>query len=183
MTTADYIQRYYSGLKPKDLVQHIRFCGRALAKDSSAEIVLNNGKGRIPIWKRKYKTKPNCLELQISAGHIGRHVVEAAAIHFEDKGIQFKTKLTPKRKVLSRVITSHEIDNVFTPKIVTDIIVMVSGLCGNEPSDFSIEYYCKFEDGCTVEESDPVNFSKTYRVGYSIGRIAGAVIRPFKHKG
>jgi hypothetical protein len=99
MNFAKYIERKYSGISRQDLQRHIRFCCRVLSVDSSALVFLSNS-GRIPIWKRKFKTKPDCLELQISAGHLGRMVVEKVAADLEAKDIHFKRKLTPKAKVV-----------------------------------------------------------------------------------
>jgi hypothetical protein len=179
MNSAEYIERKYSGISRHDLRRHVCFCSRARAADSSAVVVLSNS-GRIPIWKRKFKTKPDCRELQISAGHVGRTVVEKAAAELERKGIQFKRKFTQKRRALSRIITSHEIDDVFTPKVIADIIVSVSALIDPDDKKFSMEYLCSFEEGCAVEDGDPVTFDVAYKLGHSIGQVAGVVARLFK---
>lgn len=179
MNFAKCIERRYSGISRQNLQRHIRFCCRVLSADSSAHVILSNS-SRIPIWKRKFRTKPDCLELQISAGHLGRMVVEKAAADIEAKGIHFKRKFTPKRGVLTRIITSHEIDDIFTPRIIADIIISVGRLVDPDAINCSMEYQCKFEDGCTVQQGDPVTFGKAYTLGQTLGRAAGVAARLFK---
>ena len=180
MNSADHIERRYSGISKQELQQHIRFCCRALAADSSVDVVFDGDSGRIPIWKRKFKTKTDCLELQISTGHLGREVVERIAAEFQSNCIEFKIKYTQKRRALSRVTTSHEIDDVFTPKEIVGIIVSVGSLCEQPSHDFSIEYFCKFEKSYLIGDDDPVRFKTAYRLGHSIGNIAGNMGRLFK---
>lgn len=163
----------------QDLQRHIRFCSRVLAADSSVDVVFSNG-GLIPIWKRKFKTKPDCLELQISAGHLGRSVVEDAAAELKAKGIDFKSRFTKKRRALSRITTSHEIGDIFTPKAVIDIIASVSEIVDADTENFSMEYWSKFEEDCAVEGGDPVTFGSAYKLGHFIGRAMGVVAKLFK---
>lgn len=179
MNLAQHIERLYSGLSRQDLQRHIQFCGRVLAADSSVQVVLSNG-GRIPIWMRKTKTKPVRLEVQISAGHLGRSVVEKVAEHLESGGVEFKRRFTQKRKELSRITTAHEVGDAFRSRAVTDIISSVSQVAGADSDVFSVEYVSRFEEGCVVEDGDPVVFGPAYRLGHALGHTAGAVARLFR---
>ena len=179
MNSVECIDRKYSGLSRQDLQKHIRFCSRVLAADSSAHAVLPNA-GIIPIWKRKFKTKPDCLELQISAGHLERSVVETAAAELEARGINFKSRFTKKRGALSRITISHEVGDTFTPKAIADIIVSVSKIVDPITENFSMEYWSNFEKECEVEEGDPVTFGLAYKLSHLIGHTMGVAARLFK---
>ncbi|MDJ0818751.1 MAG: hypothetical protein QNJ58_21255 [Desulfobacterales bacterium] len=129
---------------------------------------------------RKYKTKADCLELQISSGHLGRFVVEKAASSFESKGIEFKRRFTKNRRALSRIITPHEVEDVYTPKMISDIIVLISNLSKRRQNKFSIEYTCRFEKGCIISDDDPVEFGIVYKTAFFIGHAAGSIAKMFR---
>ena len=180
MKPVDCIKRKYSGITRHELEKHIRFCCRALARDSSVDVIFPHTSGRVPIWMRKYKTKADCLELQISSGHLGRSVVEKAASGLESKGVEFKRRFTKKRRALSRIITSHEVEDVFTPKFISDIIVLISKFSKGRPNKFSIEYAGKLEKGCIISDDDPVEFGIAYKAAFSIGHATGSIAKLFK---
>lgn len=182
MNEADGIVRTYSSLSQDELVQHVRFCGNALASNASVTVTFTNDAEWVSIRKRTFKTKTACLELQISAGHFGYPIIQQMSAVLEQKGFEVKRRLTKKRKILSKVITVHDIENVFTPKVIVDIIVHLQNMVGVSANNFTITYWGQFKEGYSVGEYDPVEFTKAFKIGRAHGRFLATVARLFKRR-
>ena len=95
---------------------------------------------------------------------------------FDRKSIEYKATFTPKRRELSRVTTYHESRDIFTPRIVVDIIALVyQALCLKEKT-FSIQYVGEFDNSYVLSEDDPVKLTKSYKMGKAFGRSLGRLV-------
>ena len=169
------VERRYSDLSRNELMQHLSFCCRALANDRSANLILSTG-GRIPIWKRKYKRKSDCIELQFSSGHLGRNSVLKISHVFDKEIIEYKSRFAQKKGHLSRLTTTHDSDDKLTPSAVACIITLVYQSLDLEAKNFEIEYCGGFDDKYVLSEDDPVELTKASKIGYSIGSFLGRAV-------
>jgi hypothetical protein len=183
MNEADYIVMEYPGISREDLQRHVRFCCKALAAEKLAYIALPNNSAYFALKKRKFKRTPHCLELQIRClgSVIEGEIVPKIFSVLEEKGFEYTCQYTKGLKTLSRITTSHTIDNVFTPKIMTDIIVNIQEVMNVASDNFTITYWAgSFEDGCSISHDDPVKFPPSFKVGRATGRFVVTVIGLFK---
>lgn len=162
-----------------DLHLHVDFCVRALKEDRSADVILPQNSGRIPIWKRKLKTKEDRLEVQLSAGHLDRGAIQRVAEDLDEIGIEFKRSYTAKRKKLSRITTIHGANSLSTNDEILKIIKLVSNYLNISTGIFSIEYLGSVSEDYVIQEDDPVRLSSSYKAGKAIGRKIGAVFSIF----
>ena len=183
MNEADYIVMEYPGISREDLQRHVRFCCNALAAEKVAYVELPNNFVYFALKKRKFKRKPHCLELQIRhlGSVVGGDIVPQMFSALEEREIEFECRYTKGLKTLSSITTSHTIDDVFTPQIITEIIVNIHEVMNVASDTFTMTYHVgSFEDACSISQDDPVKFPPSFKVGRATGRFVGTVVKVFK---
>lgn len=183
MNEVDNIVMEYPGISREDLQRHVRFCCKALAAEKLAYVALPNNMVYFAIKKRKFKKKPHCLELQIRylGSVIESDIVPKIFSALEEKGVECTCRYTKGLKTLSRITTSHTIENVFTPQIMTDIIVHIHEIMNVASDTFTMTYHVgSFEDGCSITHDDPVTFPPSFKLGRATGRFVVTVVEWFK---
>jgi hypothetical protein len=183
MNEADYIVMEYPGISREDLQRHVRFCCKALAAEKVAYVALPNNSAYFALKKRKFKRTPHCLELQVRClgSVLEGEIIPNMFSALKEREIEFECGYTKGLKTLSRITTSHTIENVFTPQIITDIIVTIHEVMNVASDTFTMSYRVgSFEEGCSISHDDPVKFPPSFKAGRVTGRFVVTVIEWFK---
>ena len=168
----------FVSVPPGGMPDHIAFCARALASGGAADICAGDRSEVVPLWMRRYRTRSDMLELQLSSGHLGRSVVARLDAEFARHGVACIRRFTSKTRRLSRLLVRYSADDPFTPLAVVNTLDTVSDILGlHPPFSYYICHRGPFDAAYVFTSDDPVGSTFSYRAGYGVGCVLGKIAR------
>ena len=168
----------FASVPPGRMPDHIAFCVRALASGGAAEICAGDRSEIMPLWMRRYRTRPDVLELQLSSGHLGRSAVARLDAEFARDDVTCIRRFTSKRRQLSRLLVRYSADDPFTPLAVVNTLDTVSDILGfHPPFSYHVCHRGPFDPAYVFTSDDPVGQTFSYRAGYGVGHVLGKIAR------
>ena len=168
----------FVSVPPGEMQRHIAFCARALADGGAAEISFTDRSEVMPLWMRRYRKRPDVLELQLSRGHLGRSAVAELDAEFALQDLDCARKFTPKTKLLSRILVNFPAADAFTPLAVLNSLEAIVRVLGVQPPfAYSVWHRGPFDSAYAFAADDPIHLPLSFRAGRAVGRTLGRTIR------